>query len=118
MGNESVSGPCQPPRKRVVVTAQTVTILAYSAMKNMAYFMLEYSVQNPETSSVSASGKSNGVRLISAIEQMKNTTNATGCLKASQSTPPNPDCSVTISFIERVPESMKTDTIARPAESS
>ena len=39
--------------------ADTVIILAYSAMKNRAYFIAEYSVQNPETSSVSASGKSN-----------------------------------------------------------
>src|ERR1039457_4930107 len=105
------SGPFHPPRNRVVVRAHTVIMLAYSAMKNMAYFMLEYSVQNPETSSVSASGRSKGVRLISAIEQMKNTTNATGCLNAYPSNPPNPDCRLTISFMERVPESMKTDTI-------
>src|SRR6185369_17809716 len=90
-------GPCQPPRKRVVVTAQTVTMLAYSAMKNIAYFMLEYSVQNPETSSVSASGRSNGVRLISASEQIKKiipATNRNGLRKIYQ--PKSPPWSATM----------------------
>ena len=41
-----------------------------------------------------------------------------GCLKAYHSNPPKPDCSLTISFMERVPDNMKTDTMARPAESS
>ena len=41
-------------------------MLAYSAMKNAANFMLEYSVWNPATSSFSASGRSNGTRLVSA----------------------------------------------------
>src|SRR5512133_773610 len=112
------NGPFQPPRNRVVDMAHTVIILAYSAMKNMAYFILEYSVQKPDTSSVSASGRSKGVRLISAIEQIKKIMNASGCLNAYQSNPPNPDCSLTISFSERVPVSIKTATIARAAASS
>ena len=45
---------------------ETVTMLAYSAMKNAANFMLLYSVWNPATSSFSASGRSNGTRLVSA----------------------------------------------------
>src|SRR5689334_1726453 len=35
---------CQPPRKSSVATQETVTMFAYSAMKNDANFMLEYSV--------------------------------------------------------------------------
>src|SRR5690242_14896702 len=100
-------GPCQPPRNRVVVTAQTVTMLAYSAMKNIAYFMEEYSVQKPETSSVSASGRSNGVLLISASEQMKKITKASGCLTAYQFQMP-PAWSATILCSDSEPESMKT----------
>src|ERR1700755_3034328 len=57
---------CHPPRKSSVATQETVTMLAYSAMKNDANFMLEYSVWNPATSSFSASGRSNGTRLVSA----------------------------------------------------
>jgi len=72
------SGPSQPPRNRVVTTAHTVTIFAYSPIKNMAYFILEYSVMKPETSSDSASGKSKGVLLISAIEHIKKITATIG----------------------------------------
>ena len=111
-------GPFHPPRNSVVVNAQTVTILAYSAMKNIAYFMLEYSVQKPDTSSVSASGKSKGTRFISAKVQTKNTKAAKGCLKMYQSKPLKPDWRLTISFKERVWLSIKTDTMAKPAESS
>ncbi len=41
-------------------------MLAYSAMKNDANFMLLYSMWKPATSSFSASGRSNGTRLVSA----------------------------------------------------
>src|ERR1700722_12290799 len=57
---------CQPPRNRMVATQQTVTMLAYSAMKKAANFMLLYSTWKPATSSFSASGRSNGIRLVSA----------------------------------------------------
>src|SRR3984957_7252532 len=57
---------CHPPRNNRVATQETVTMLAYSAMKNDANFMLEYSVWKPATSSFSASGRSNGTRLVSA----------------------------------------------------
>src|ERR1700722_15109983 len=57
---------CQPPRKSSVAMQQTVTILAYSAMKNDANVMLLYSTWKPATSSFSASGRSNGIRLVSA----------------------------------------------------
>src|SRR5580692_2540957 len=57
---------CQPPRNSSVATQDTVTMLAYSAIKNDANFMLEYSVWKPATSSFSASGRSKGTRLVSA----------------------------------------------------
>src|SRR5690242_12907279 len=37
-------GPCQPPRNRIVARQATVTMLAYSAMKNIANFIELYSV--------------------------------------------------------------------------
>src|SRR5512136_3088514 len=118
IGRALVNGPCQPPRNRVTVMAQTVIMLAYSAMKNMAYFMEEYSVQNPETSSVSASGRSKGVRLISAREQMKKTmkaANRNGFLQAYQA---YPDWSATIWWSDSEPDTMKTVMMASPAASS
>jgi hypothetical protein len=38
------NGPCQPPRKRSATTADTVTMLMYSAMKNSAKLIELYSV--------------------------------------------------------------------------
>src|ERR1041385_710994 len=70
---------CQPPRNSKVATQETVTMLAYSAMKNDANFMLEYSVWNPATSSFSASGRSNGTRLVSAKPAIRKTMNAMIC---------------------------------------
>ena len=46
-------------------------MFAYSAMKNMANLKLEYSVWNPATSSVSASGKSKGMRFVSAMAAVR-----------------------------------------------
>src|ERR1035438_9247657 len=57
---------CQPPRNKIVATQQTVTMLEYSAMKKPAKLMLLYSTWKPATSSFSASGRSNGMRLVSA----------------------------------------------------
>src|SRR5918997_510903 len=56
----------QPPRKSVAMSAETVSTCAYSAMKNMENFIDEYSVWYPVTSSLSASGRSKGSRLVSA----------------------------------------------------
>ncbi len=49
----------------MVASAETVTRLMYSARKNSANFSEEYSVWKPPTSSPSASGRSNGARLVS-----------------------------------------------------
>src|ERR1019366_5454495 len=65
------TGPCQPPKKMMVARHETVTMLAYSDMKNMANFILLYSVWNPPTNSVSPSGRSKGTRLVSAIAEVK-----------------------------------------------
>ena len=65
----------QPPKKSVVIMAHTVTTLAYSAMKKNENFIALYSVWYPAISSDSASGRSNGSRLVSAkpaIGKMKN----------------------------------------------
>ena len=37
-------GNCHPPRYKVVITVEETIMLAYSARKNSANFMLEYSV--------------------------------------------------------------------------
>ena len=46
-------------------------MFAYSPRKKSAHFIPEYSVWKPATSSDSASGRSNGLRLVSATPQTK-----------------------------------------------
>ena len=58
-------GACQPPMNNVAASADTVVMLMYSARKNIAKLSDEYSVWKPATSSPSASGRSNGARLVS-----------------------------------------------------
>src|SRR4051812_3484504 len=67
-------GARQPPRNSVAASAETVTMLTYSARKNSANFSDEYSVWNPPTSSDSASGRSNGARLVSPTMAITKTT--------------------------------------------
>jgi hypothetical protein len=50
-----------------------IIMLPYSAKKNIAKMMDEYSTLYPATSSASASGRSKGVRLVSAIIEIKKT---------------------------------------------
>src|SRR5437763_16603786 len=63
--SESGHGARHPPRNNVVASADTVTMLMYSARKNIANLNDEYSVWNPPTNSDSASARSNGARLVS-----------------------------------------------------
>ncbi len=67
---ENGNGASQPPRNSVVASADTVTMLMYSARKNIANFSELYSVWKPPTSSLSASGRSKGARLVSPVIEM------------------------------------------------
>lgn len=57
----------QPPRNSSAFITDIMIIFPYSARKNIANTIEEYSTLYPATSSASASGKSNGVRFVSAI---------------------------------------------------
>ena len=65
----------QPPRNSKAVKILIAIIEPYSAKKNKAKPMLEYSTLKPETSSDSASGKSNGALFVSANIETKNIKN-------------------------------------------
>src|SRR4029450_9336673 len=86
-------GARQPPRNSVAARAEPGTMLTYSASKNSANFSDEYSVWKPPTSSLSASGRSNGARLVSPTTAITNTA------KLGMSSQPNqPDaCALTMS---------------------
>src|SRR4051794_6743492 len=97
--NDSGHGHIPPPRNSVVAIAETVTMLTYSARKNSANFNDEYSVWNPPTSSDSASGRSNGARLVSPTIEIVNTTK----LGASNNTYQPLACEATMSAVESDP---------------
>lgn len=62
------------PINKILVKSLITKIFAYSAIKINANIPLLYSTLNPETSSLSPSAKSNGVRLVSAILVMNQIT--------------------------------------------
>jgi len=62
----------QPPMNTIVVKALISIIELYSAKKKRANPILAYSTLYPLTSSLSASGKSKGARLVSAKILTKN----------------------------------------------
>ena len=70
------NGRSQPPKNSVVATDETTIMFAYSARKKSANRMPLYSVWNPPVNSCSASGRSNGARLVSARLPMKKMTKA------------------------------------------
>ncbi len=55
----------------MVVSAHISTMATYSPSMNIMYGVEEYSIMWPATSSDSASGRSNGGRLVSASAEMK-----------------------------------------------
>src|ERR1700754_2258664 len=67
-------GGSQPPRNISTARIETSHMLAYSARKNIAKLMPEYSTMWPATISDSPSTTSKGWRLVSARPEMKYTT--------------------------------------------
>src|SRR5437763_1548600 len=67
------NGKCQPPRKSVIASPESVIMFTYSAIWNRPQRTPEYSVWYPATSSCSASGRSNGARLVSATPLTRKT---------------------------------------------
>jgi len=61
-----------PPKKNITNRLETNIIFEYSAKKNKANVIEEYSTLKPETNSPSASGKSKGTLLVSAKIDIKN----------------------------------------------
>ena len=83
----------------MVAIAETVTMLTYSARKNSANFNELYSVWNPPTSSDSASGRSNGARLVSPTIAITNITKLGASNNAYQPLP----CAATMSAVDSDP---------------
>ena len=61
-----LNGGSQPPRNKIAESELINNMFEYSARKNNAKVIAEYSTLYPETSSDSASGRSKGCRFVSA----------------------------------------------------
>ena len=68
-----------PPKKRVTRIALMMKSATYSAKKKNPKRMPEYSVNGPATISLSASTRSKGARLISAVDAMKKIGKPSSC---------------------------------------
>src|SRR5437660_1048777 len=110
-GSASTPGPCQPPNQSVTMIEQTTVTFPYSERASIVpQRMPEYSVSQPATSSDSASGRSNGVRFVSASAAMKYTTKLNGRTRTLTS---GPGCEAVIVRIDSDPTTSATVTSAR-----
>src|SRR3984893_14165302 len=71
------NGGSHPPKKTVTATHEMTIMAVYSPRKKKANLTPEYSVLNPDTSSDSASGRSNGLRFVSSTPATKDRKDAT-----------------------------------------
>jgi hypothetical protein len=71
----NINGLIKPPKNIKTANVLIKIIEPYSARKKSAKPILAYSTLKPETSSDSASGKSNGARFVSARIDIKNIKN-------------------------------------------
>ena len=111
----------QPPKNSSTAKMATSHILAYSARKNMAKAMPEYSTMCPATISDSPSTTSNGCRLVSASPEMKYTTKigSRGNQFQDRKVKPLPAAMpvpwlMTMSVMFRLPETISTTTRQKP----
>src|SRR4051812_33099286 len=81
----SSHGKCQPPKKSVTMSAESTIRLMYSAVWKRPQRIPEYSVWYPATSSVSASGRSNGGLDVSAMPPNRKTHSPTNWGRKNQS---------------------------------
>src|SRR2546429_4824987 len=114
-GPSGAYGPCQPAKKSVTASAESVIMLMYSAVWKRPQRMPEYSVRYPATSSVSASGRSNGARDDSAVPAKKKQTRPTNCGAANGRNEP---CLCTMSTSESDPLRITTPRTASASETS
>src|SRR5215210_2311697 len=112
-------GDSQPPRNRIVPSAHMPMMATYSPSMNSRNGVEEYSTMNPATSSDSASGRSKGGRLVSAIAEMKNTTNMGNSHSQYQPRIPNRvSCEWTIWLRFSEPAQSSTVMMTKPIETS
>src|SRR5580704_8500509 len=93
-------GPSGPPKKRVTTTADMVMVFMNSARKNMPKRMEEYSVWKPPTSSCSASVRSKGGRVSSAVMAIMKKMKGKKPSRIRFQCQKPPDCEATMAWVE------------------
>ncbi len=111
-------GPSGPPKNRVTVMADMVMVFMNSARKNRAKRIDEYSVTNPPTSSESASTRSKGGRLVSAMMAMKKITKGTTPSRMAFHCHRWPAWASTMVRVDRDPVISTTTTTVMPSAAS
>src|SRR5690242_20512187 len=115
-------GPDGPPRNNVTAIALIVMTFMNSARKKIAKRMPVYSVMNPPTSSCSASTRSNGGWLVSAVAAIRKMMNGTNAGSQNQSLTNEcqftHDCCVAMSRVDNVPARISTPRMPRPNAAS
>jgi hypothetical protein len=105
---------CHPPRNNIDIIVDIIIMCEYSAKKNSANVIAEYSVLYPDTNSDSPSVKSNGALFVSANADTTNITNAGSC----GSTYHISFCAVTIPVMFISPLLITTVSIISPIDTS
>src|SRR5271155_226258 len=113
------NGGSQPPRNRIVHIAHMVQTATYSPSMNIMYGVEPYSTMKPATSSDSASTRSNGGRLVSAIAEMKKITNSgTSGSQYQRNRPHGVSCAWTMAVRLSEPTHSSTVMMTKPIETS
>src|SRR5580704_8442145 len=112
------TGPSGPPKKSVTTTADIVMTFMNSARKNMAKRIDEYSVWKPPTSSDSASVRSNGGRVSSAVIATRKRTNGTMPRRIRFQSQNPVACDWTIARVDSEPVMRTTVTTVMPSAAS
>jgi hypothetical protein len=105
----------QPPKNKITIIVDINNILLYSPKKNIAKIILEYSTLYPATNSASASGKSKGALLVSAIIEIKKIIALGNNGKTNH---PFFACDIIISKKFNDPDNKITGRITKPIETS
>ena len=112
-------GPSGPPRNSVTMMADIVMVFMNSAMKNRAKRMDEYSVLKPPTSSCSASTRSKGGRVSSAVMAIMNKKNGRMPVRMMYQLPMKVWAwASTMARVDRDPARSTTVTTVKPSAAS
>src|SRR5690242_10624582 len=107
------NGESHPPRNMIDVSVAIRIMFMYSARKNSANEIPEYSTWNPATISDSPSATSNGWRFVSAMPDTRYTTNSGSSGQTYQYAAP-PSWPATMSPRLRLLAAISTPTSAKP----